>query len=203
MKRKVGYNFQGNNIDFKKKFSAWIQCMSTCAWMLICYYTNKWHVNDDEQLAFYVDDCEATVGKSGIGEKIKARFKWITGRTSQWWLVQKYAIEKWLHSVGVEGEAIFFNKTMNYDKLFSILGAGKIVIIGTKKIGGLPDGHIILAVGISVKNGNEYFVTVNDPAGNALTNYKNRNGEYVEYPLSYLQKFTGRNFYALVWEGKK
>jgi len=190
----IGYNFQGNNLNFLKKFSGWWQCMTTSAWMLMSLYSGNIKATDDNALAAYLDDVEAEIGKPGIAEWVKRKYSWIKGRTSLWWLVQKHGIEKWLWHQGIRGTAKFYNKTMTYEILLRVL-PDHPVMIGTNKIGGLPGGHIILAIGFD-ENQN---IICHDPAGNATTKYKNRNGSMVVYPVEYLHKFTCDKFYALHW----
>lgn len=189
----VGYNFQGDNISFGSLFSGWIQCMTTCAWMLMSYYSKAIAASDDIGLSIYLDGVEASIGKPGIAEWCKRKYKWITGKTSLWWLVQKHGIEERLWSKGVKGEAVFCDGTMTYPVL-SALVEYHPVMIGTKKLGGLPGGHIILVVG---KIGDSLIC--HDPAGNATTHYKNRDGAFVNYPIDFLKPSTGEFLTALRW----
>ena len=86
------YNSQRDNFSFGGRFRGNVQCFSTSAFMFMGAYSEKIRNGGDEMLKKYVDDVEITVGHRGIGEKIKERFSWITGRTSYWWLVQKHGI---------------------------------------------------------------------------------------------------------------
>ena len=151
------------------------------------------NAKDDNGLSLYCDDVEITVGKSGIAEKIIQKFNWITGKTSQWWLIQKYGIEKWLWDAGKKGEAIFNENSVAYLDIKSLIDNGP-VILGTKKIGGLSGGHIILAIGYDNDG-----IICNDPFGDAKTNYKNINGEKVYYPDNFLKKYTGEMVNCIYW----
>lgn len=192
IKHEISYNSQRNNFDFKGKFKAWNQCFSTCAWMLMSFYSKKIDGKDDESLARYVDDVESTVGKPGIGERVKRKFNWISGRTSYWWLVQKDGIDEWLSVRGVEGKPIF-RENLIFDDLYGLIEKGP-VIIGTKKLGGLPGGHIILAVGHDGEN-----IICHDPFGDANTFYKNKKGKFVAYGKKMLKESTGCNVTCMYW----
>jgi hypothetical protein len=152
--------------------------------MLMSFYSKNILGNDDTLLAEYVDDVEVKVGKAGIAEQIIQKVKWITGFSSLWWAVQQAGIEKWLLANSVKGKAVFVDGG-TFPKLNEALIFGP-VIVGTKKMGGLPGGHIILLTGF---NGIDYIA--NDPFGNATTLYKNQNGESVVYPYEFLKKYTG------------
>ena len=174
----VGYNSQRDNKDFGT-FSGFRQCFTTCSWMLMSYYSDMIDVNNDSALACYFDDVEDSVGKSGIGEKIKRRYDWIKKNTSYWWLVQQAGIELWLHRYKVD-EHVTYCDSCPVHKIRDILDNGP-VIIGTRKLGGLPGGHIILLVGY---NDNGFYV--NDPFGDASTNYVSHTGYQVYYPNDFL-----------------
>lgn len=195
MKYEVGYNAQDNNIDFGKVFPGWAQCMTTCAWMLMCFLCPSMKSNDDNSLAQYLDDVEVDIGNPGIGEWVKRKFPWINGHTSYWWLTQKYGMEKWLWRNGIAGEAVFENG-VPFEKLQEFLTYGP-VIMGTDKIGGLPGGHIILVSGISATG-----YIIKDPFGNAMTNYKSKNGDGVLYPAFYLREHAGETINCMYWRPK-
>jgi hypothetical protein len=155
--------------------------------MLMSFFSDEIDAENDKQLAEYVDDVEAKVGKPGVAEKVVAKFKWITGHTSLWWLVQKEGIETWLRGRRILGDAVFREKG-SWDEIDAALCSGP-VIIGTNKMGGLPNGHIILLTG---KEDGVYFA--NDPYGDAMSNYTNMHGEGVEYPETYLKKYADMNY---------
>lgn len=195
MKHNVGYNSQRDNLSFGGKFPGFWQCFTTCAWMLISFYTpEKYRFNDDTGLAGYLDDVEATVGKPGIGEAIRKKYNWITGHTSEWWAVQQAGITAWLNRAGVAGSAVFCDQTVDFADLPKLIERGP-VILGTKKLGGLPGGHIILAIGYEPGG-----IICNDPYGNAVTNYKGRNGEAAFYSDALLQPATGQKIRCMYWQ---
>jgi hypothetical protein len=144
--------------------------------MLMSFYTDKIDASDDNMLARYLDDVEIKVGEIGIGEKV---FK-ENGFSSFWWSVQKAGIEKWLNGFGVSGHVVFRDKTIGFYDLKELLIPGP-VIIGTDKLGGLPGGHIMLAVGST-----DTSLIAKDPYGDANTNYKNQNGDDVRYDFSFI-----------------
>ena len=181
MIHKVDYNSQRNNVTFGT-FSGHRQCFTSCSWMLMSYYTNMIDGTSDRAMSAYFDDVEDSVGKAGIGEKIKQRFNWIKGNTSYWWAVQQFGITEWLNRYGVSGHAVFAD-SMPMDKLIKLVDQGP-VIVGTKKLGGLPGGHIILLIGYESGN-----FMVNDPYGNAMFRYKDHDGEEVLYSRDYLNKY--------------
>jgi hypothetical protein len=192
--RVIGYNSQRDNIDFGS-FPGYKQCFTTVSWMFMSFYTSRIDATDDKKLAIYFDDVEDSVGtQQGIGEKIKRKFQWITGNTSYWWLVQRAGIEKWLWGKGVQGNAIFEEK-MPFDDLCDLIYHGP-VILQTKKMGGLSGGHIILVVAYDKNN-----IICHDPYGNALTNYRIRDGAYVEYPKFWLKHYTKEYVTCMYWKG--
>jgi hypothetical protein len=180
--RKIGYNSQINNKSFRGVFPGSKQCATTSAWMFMSYYTNLIKAEDDDGLAEYLDDVEVRVGYRGIAEQIIARMPWISGFSSMWYKVQEAGITKWLNSRGVFGYAKF-SESLTTKDLPQLVEAGP-VIIGTNKLGGLPGGHIILIVD---QNNGDYIV--NDPFGNAITKYKNKDGHEVRYPKGWLHNY--------------
>jgi hypothetical protein len=161
--------------------------------MLMSFYSSNIKARDDKRLAQYVDDVEEQVGTSGIAEKIKLKFNWITGYTSLWWNVQKAGIEKWLWREGVKGEVIFVDEG-NWDYINTALVFGPI-ILGTKKIGGLPGGHIILLTGVL----NSGYYMAHDPFGDAVTKYKETDGTGVLYHIDLLKEVTGNKPRFMYW----
>ena len=193
MKHIIGYNSQRDNINFAGKFPGFWQCFTTCAWMFMSYYSKSIEATDDNGLAGYLDDVEMTVGNPGIGEKIKNKYNWIKGHTSEWWLVQQNGIEEYLWKKGTTGNAIFKDQTIGYDSLKGLLDVGP-VILGTNKLGGLKGGHIILAIGY-----NDSGIICHDPYGNAVTGYRSAAGGGVLYGDSYLRNFTGEKIRCMYW----
>jgi len=187
--RQITYNSQRNNIDFAGKFPAFHQCFSTCSFMLMSYYTDQIEGSDDEMLSRYLDDVEASIGTAGIAEKIKQKYKWITGDTSYWWLVQKAGIEEWLWRQGVGGQCVFNDGGLPISSLPEILKNAP-VILQTNKMGGLPGGHIVLAVDFDSESNS---LIMNDPFGNARTRYVSDDGADVPYFLPWLIPFITMN----------
>lgn len=181
--RKVTYNSQRDNIDFAGKFPGWMQCFSTCAWMFISYYYPIYDGDNDELLSLYVDDVEDSVGIAGTAEKVIARLKLkIKGHSSFYWKIHQEAIQYRLTPTSKE---IIYNEHFPINQLPEIIKAGP-VIIGTNKLGGLPGGYIILLV--DYINKFEDLFIINDPYGDATTNYSNRWGESVGYGKKLLEK---------------
>ncbi len=191
----VGYNFQGDNHSFNGKSSPWVQCFSTCAWMLISYYTPKVKAGDDKSLAIYHDDVELLVGNPGIAEDVKQKEPWIKGASSQWWDVQRAGITKWLNDFGVKGKARFRDQDVHFVDLPKLIEDKGPVILGTNKLGGLPGGHIILGIGYD-----ETGIFCNDPAGDANESYKQGKGDGVHYDYVKLSKAMGDKIRCIYWE---
>lgn len=180
MNQDVGYNSQRNNENFNGKFSGFKQCFSTCAWMLLSYYTDKIKADDDKGLASYLDDVEVTVGHPGIAEEIyKAH-----SPSSFFWEVQAAGITKWLNGEGITGRAVFCEGTKSFFEMKPMLQDGP-VILGTWKLAGLPNGHIILVTGYT-----DTAIICNDPFGDARTNYQDTNGKNVEYSFPFIMPST-------------
>lgn len=192
MQHSVGYNSQRDNYSFFNTFPGWCQCFSTSAWMLLSFFSSKFKADDDNGLAQYVDDVEIAVGKPGIGEAIVRKYNWIKGNTSYWWLVQEAGITKWLNEAGVIGYAKFINGG-NYQEISRELMNGP-VILQTNKLGGLPGGHIILLIGMD----GDYYI-VNDPYGDANTQYKEKNGKAVRYSKSLIYSVSGQTPLYISW----
>ena len=181
---KIGYNTQRNNDSFGGKFPSWNQCFTTSAIMFMSYFTPSIKAEDDITLAKYLDDVEDTIGNAGIGEEI-ARRDHIQGSTSYWWSVQQAGITKWLNNNGIQGKALFKESVHSLTDLPGILDKHGPVILATDKMGGLPGGHIILAIGYDSTG-----IIFNDPFGNATTGYQNTNGANVLYSYEFLMKAT-------------
>jgi hypothetical protein len=189
----IKYNSQRDNISLGG-FRAYWQCFSTSAWMFMSFYSPDIDATNDTKLSIYLDDVEDSIGNPGIGEIVKRKYNWITGRTSFWWLVQKEGIEKWLWHVGIKGVVFFSDKQTDFDNLRKLVDNGP-VILQTNKLGGLKGGHIILAVGYT-----DNALICHDPYGNCMTNYKDHNGAYVAYPDEVLMKATGEKIRCLYWK---
>lgn len=170
--RKIGYNSQRNNAAVKGLSGA-VQCFATSAWMFLSYYApNTYKADDDAGLARFVAD----VTKNGRSNEFE-------------WSVQAATIQKYLAAAGVKKVVrleIDLNKDtglLSPDDLRAKLASGP-VIIGTKKLGGLTGGHLILAVD-NAPDGKVYH---NDPYGDANTMYSDPNGESVLYTTEMYDK---------------
>jgi hypothetical protein len=190
--RIVGFNSQRDNFDFNGAFHGWQQCFSTAVWMLMSFWTDRIKFDDDTALSKYVDDVSDAVGSPGIGEKVKAEHKEIVGNTAYWWEVHRVGINTYLSAAGVSGECIHTSNA-RYADVIELLKNGPVVL-GTDKLGGLPGGHIILAVDVAENGG----IIINDPYGDANTFYKNVNGAGVIYPESLLSPHLSGNI--LYWK---
>lgn len=189
--RTIKYNSQRDNINVGGFRPFW-QCFSTASFMLMSFYSSKIRAFDDGMLSLYLDDVEASVGKQGIGEEIRKKYKWITGRTSFWWLVQRAGIQKWLDREGMKGTVVF-RENVPFGELKGIL-KDRPVIIQTYKIPPLRGGHIILAV-----DTDENYIICNDPFGDARTKYRNHNGKNVRYNDGWLKRYTGNKVRCIYW----
>jgi len=167
MSRKIVYNSQRNNIE-ENMLSSYSQCFSTSAWMLLSYYCKEYHADDDIALSKYVETCE---------EK-KVHYP----HPSLLWVVQQQVMQKYLDDAEFDGKVIFKDGDWPIADLYDTVEKTP-VIIGTKKLATLPNGHIILLVDIV---GVESF-DVNDPFGDANTDYKDHNGDSVIYTLDFLR----------------
>lgn len=185
--RVIPFNSQRNNNSFNNKFPGFKQCFSTCAWMLMSYYAPEINPTDDTALSRYVDDVSNIVGKPGIGELVQRAKAWITGNTAYWWEVQRAGIEKWLQAAAVSGR-IVYRDAGAWAEINNALVSGP-VILGTNKLGGLSGGHIILLVDIA---GSDYIV--NDPYGDARTNYRNTNGAGIRYNREWLKQYASPRY---------
>lgn len=195
----IGYNSQRNNFHFAGKFPGWSQCFSTSAWMFLSFYDPNCLATDDDGLSKYVDDVEAAVGGPGIAERVMRKFAWITGFTSLWWLTHKEALEERIRATGRRGQMVFRESNGTWEELHRVQGNCP-AIVGTYKLGGLPGGHIILAL---PEPG--YF---HDPYGNAATGYVDPNGQTVNYQYDAASKVAfevaGRGkLRYMFWEDEK
>lgn len=170
--RKIGYNSQRNN-KVVNGLSGAVQCFATSAWMFLSYYApDKYKADDDAGLADFV----AAVTKFSKNDE----FEW----SKQAALIQLYLMRADVKKTVTLG--IDLNKDkglLSPEDLAEKLKAGP-VIIGTKKLGGLPGGHIVLAADVT-PDGKLY---VNDPFGDANTGYNDVNGENVIYTIGMIDK---------------
>ena len=186
---KVGYNSQRDNFDFSGKFKGYQQCFSTSAHMFMSYYSTVVDAGNDDQLAWYLDQVEASIGVRGVAEKVIRFVPGIPSKgSSYWWKVQVAGINEVLGIHGENGYVASKGAADWYDagswtQFEEALRKGP-VIAGTHKMGGLPGGHIVLVVGIDYQKGTYYL---NDPYGNPLSNYKGKQGEGIEVPIDWFR----------------
>lgn len=179
--REITYNSQRDNFDFAGTFKGSWQCFSTCSWMFLSWLCEDIDGADDEGLKEYFDDVESSVGEKGIAEEIQSKKPWIKGHSSTWYDVQKAGLEKWARDHGCDA-GIIFSEKIKIDDLPEILKNSPI-IIGTSGLGGLG-GHMILLVDYDEET--DVYKT-NDPYGNALKKYKDKDGDGVLYPAEFLR----------------
>lgn len=175
--RQVTYNSQRNNKSVfagAGKFSAWNQCFTSCAVMLMSYYCEDIKGDDDDFLARYLFDIEDSLNKNGLGAEV-AEHNHLTGNSSYYFIVQAEGITQYLKNHGCDGEAFF--KVIRIDDLPALVQSGP-VIVGTDKLGGLPGGHMILLC--DVQDEGKSFI-VNDPFGNAYSKYVDTDGDGILY----------------------
>jgi hypothetical protein len=150
--RKITNNCQDNN-ETALGIKGNSQCFATSDIMFLSFYSVNFKGDNDAMLKQYLESFD----------KSKA-FEWDAHCDH---------LNKWLFSQQVKG--VVKHEVIGKEKIVELLQS-RPVIIGTKKMGGLPGGHIILGV----DNHNDK-INCNDPYGNANTNYKDKNGEAVDY----------------------
>lgn len=189
--RKIEYNSQRDNYDFEGQFRGSCQCFSTSVWMFLSYFSPDIIAGDDKGLKKYVDDVSNIVGSPGIGELVASTDHSITGNSAYFWTVHKAAIEKKFSDklFKYPDKVIFKNQITANDLIKAIVRSP--VILGTRKLAGLPGGHIIL---VTDYDGEDFIC--NDPYGDANTGYKNRNGEQVVYSKALLDGHIGAAMWA-------
>lgn len=171
--RNIVINDQRDNLTVNA-LGAYSQCFATSNWMRMSNYTDKIKAGDDQGLAEFLLYMETVVGPKFVS----------AAHPSLYFNVQSAAVTKWLNDRGVLGKDITDLK-FPFEDLVRKLDDGPVTI-GTTKIGGLPGGHIILLVDFDVLT--DSFV-VNDPFGDAKTDYQDHEGGGVHYPVSYLFPF--------------
>lgn len=172
--REIGYNSQRNNIKVND-LGAYSQCFTTCNWMRMSYYCEYIKAEDDTKLADFLKQVETEIGPQM--ERV--------AHPSLYFDVQAKCVTSFLNLMGVAGEDVFLSG-VSLNKLYNLLDDGPVTI-GTNKLGGLANGHIILAVDKDV---------FNDPFGDANNNYKDYNGRAVIYrPEMIKHFFTGNVLY--------
>lgn len=168
MSRSVNYNSQRDNFVING-IPGSSQCFATSAWMFLSYYApEKFKYDDDAALKRYIAELTA-----------------VSTDNEYEWNCQRAILQKYMTLAGFHGNVMLgidldtgIGKC-DIEGLKNKLSCGP-VIIGTKKMAGLPGGHIILGI----DNTDSGSVLVNDPYGNALTGYSDKNGASVVYPVS-------------------
>lgn len=194
---KIGYNTQRDNEDFDNAFPGSKQCFSTAAYMLLSFISPVIHkAEDDNMLASYVRDASDVVDKTGTGAEMDKKNNY-TVNSAYFWEVHKKIIENIMHVENKFGRMIYRDASATWEMLYSALESGP-VILGTNKLGGLPGGHIILAIGHEA-NGD---LICHDPYGDANTRYKNINGQSVVYSREFLEPAIGKTKIRMMhWQG--
>lgn len=131
--------------------------------------------------------------------------KWMVknqGRLGAWiWKYKRrtiYAIEEYIFNRLMNEHGFFATAKYNLDyyKICNELTLNNIpmVIGGNFKSVSSVGGHMVCLKGFNSKNFEE--VIVNDPYGNALTGYKNNDGENMQYSKKFFDKGKG-NFFCI------
>ena len=94
-----------------------------------------------------------------------------------------------------EHEEVKYSLGLTLDEIVTKKKEDAPAIISTNKLGGLSGGHVIIFQKIA---GDKAICF--DPYGDATTNYKNHNGDGVEYPLELLNKYSsgGRGYFRCI-----
>lgn len=181
---KIPYNSQRDNYGFKT-LGAWSQCFSTSSCMFLSYYIPE--PTNDAFVKAFIERIDLAINpKADLGAKIKQAYSWITKDMTLWWLSQKVAIESYLAKHNISPTLTFRESDGTFEELIAALKKGP-VIVGTNKLGGLPNGHIILLVDYEDKT--KCFIA-KDPFGNAYSGYKDTNGDNVCYPVEWFKNYT-------------
>jgi len=185
----IRFNLQDNN---KKvgSIGGMIQCgYTTCAMLLSSVSPIA---ETDDFIMRMIMDIEINVGEAGWGEKLLSRAGWTGG-----WIysqvkagkarmgayldvyieyIKDFLINNKIENVRVESVL----KNGSWDRIRELLLSNSPVMLGTKI---LPSGHFILLVAYDEEKGYQ----VKDPYGNALTSYKDKNGDCIWYPKEWLE----------------
>lgn len=181
----IKYNSQRDNDSWGGKLQPWAQCFYTSAIMLLSHYIKEYETKAKE--SEYVDDVEVNVGKPGIGEELEKKYN-LPGRSGQYWIIQKEAIERKMLAAGFTGKMIF-KEAMPIDEVTAAIDAGSPVIAGT----GFGSGHVLLVCGHE-----EIGLKCEDPYGVGPT-YSNTNGHQVLYTWPIIQQY----FYSVTKQAGK
>jgi hypothetical protein len=144
--------------------------------MFLSFFASKIDAGDDNGLAEYLNEIETRIKGGDIAEQFVKGHKGLLPAgawTSIYWDVECYGINKYFEKFGVKKKAQWAEVSLV--TLNEKLQASPL-IFGTKLTAG---GHIILITGREPDN-----YIINDPYGNYMKGYADRNGESVRYPAS-------------------
>ena len=195
----IQYNSQRDNFEWGGLLKAWAQCFYTSCVMFLSNWIPA--ANTKEYETQYVDDTEVLVGKPGIAEKVMRRYNWITGRTGAWLYTHRDAIQERfaaaalnLKVIGKAGENLGGKLNLGTPAdISNALKNGSPVVISTKLT---SFGHIVLIIGET-----DTSWILHDPYGNALTDYRDLNGDSVRYEKNWFNERWGRMVTGRVNEG--
>lgn len=182
--RSVQYNSQRDNYTVGG-VNGYSQCFSTSAVMLLSYLAPNVYKADDATIKQYITDL--TVGNM---------FEW----SRQAAMIQRYLDKAGApYTVKLGIDLTHDTGLLTPEDLREKLAFAP-VIVGTKKMAGLPGGHIILAI----DNTPDGKYCVNDPYGDANTGYKDANGAGVIYHSGLFDpEHPGAKIRAIYTEAKK
>lgn len=195
----VEYNSQRDN-----KLSHKSACNVTCLAMSMSLYYKREHddlfINKFGMANFHpnIYDIVAKTGFHNLNLDDKL-FASINSKEFQNYITYKYPSEIWIHNYFKKcaGNEVFISlveiinyilgdskyatlgKRLNLDLIVKEISLGYPVIICGKFTG----GHFVTVVGYNLKKN---VLIVHDPWGDWNTNYKNKNGKFVEYSISKL-----------------
>jgi hypothetical protein len=176
--RTINYREQRND-DKVNGLSPFSQCFSCSDWMYMSWVDSSIDVKDDASFDAYLLSLETKIGpRENPGDK----------HPSLDFATQAEGATEFFNSKGITGHMVFTERFPFSDLIREL--QDKPITIGTEKMSNLPDGHIILLVDYEQET--DSFV-VNDPFGNALTNYTDPNGEAVRYPVAWLHPYVTDN----------
>lgn len=157
--------------------------------MFMSFYSSAIDAESDEQLSWFLRRMEESIGVRGEIEKAIRSIPGIPVQgLSYWWKTQLAGINKVLSTHGKYGHVSIKGKAHWIDsgswRSFDASLSRGPLITGTYKMGGLPGCHIVLVTGVDSKKGTYYL---NDPYGNPLSNYRDRQGQDLEVPIDWFR----------------
>ena len=150
--RKITYNSQRDNSE-TIGIKGNSQCFATSAIMFLSFYSVNFKGDNDAMVKQYLESFNK-----------KTAFEWDSHCEH---------LNKWLFSQQITG--VVKHEVIDENKLRELL-VDRPVIIGTKCMANLPGGHIILGVDAYGR-----YIVCNDPNGNAITDYVDKDGESASY----------------------